>query len=228
MRKAYHEALDEIAEGLVDMTHLAASAMTRATTALLDADVRLADSVITADAEIDAMREALDLKSFDVIALQQPVATDLRVVVTSMRMSSDIERMGDLARHVAKVARLRYPESAVPAELRGTFREMGQVAERIVEKAGSVIARRDVEAARELARDDDAMDELHRQLFASVTRPDWPHGTEAAVDITLLGRYYERFADHAVSIAERVVWIVTGEWTPESESDHEDAEDASS
>lgn len=226
MRKAYHEALDEIAEGLVDMTHLAASAMTRATTALLDADVRLADSVITADAEIDARREALDLKSFDVIALQQPVATDLRVVVTSMRMSSDIERMGDLARHVAKVARLRYPDSAVPAELRGTFREMGQVAERIVEKAGSVIAARDVDAARELARDDDAMDELHRQLFARVTDPQWPHGTEAAVDITLLGRYYERFADHAVSIAERVVWIVTGEWTPESESDHEDAEDA--
>jgi phosphate transport system protein len=225
MRKAYHEALDEIAEGLVDMTHLAASAMTRATTALLDADVRLADSVITADAEIDARREALDLKSFDVIALQQPVATDLRVVVTSMRMSSDIERMGDLARHVAKVARLRYPDSAVPAELRGTFREMGQVAERIVEKAGSVIAARDVDAARELARDDDAMDELHRQLFARVTDPSWPHGTEAAVDITLLGRYYERFADHAVSIAERVVWIVTGEWTPESESDHEDAED---
>ena len=226
MRKAYHEALDELAEDLVDMTHLAASAMTRATTALLDADVRLADSVITADAEIDALREALDLKSFDVIALQQPVATDLRVVVTSMRMSSDIERMGDLARHVAKVARLRYPDSAVPAELRGTFREMGQVAERIVEKAGSVIAARDVDAARELARDDDAMDELHRQLFERVTDPDWPYGTEAAVDITLLGRYYERFADHAVSIAERVVWIVTGEWTPESESDHEDAEDA--
>ncbi len=226
MRKAYHEALDEIADGLVEMTHLAASAMTRATTALLDADVRLADSVITADAEIDARREQLDLKSFDVIALQQPVATDLRIVVTSMRMSSDIERMGDLARHVAKVARLRYPESAVPAELRGTFREMGQVAERIVEKTGSIIAARDVDAAREIARDDDAMDELHRQLFTRVTSGDWPHGTEAAVDITLLGRYYERFADHAVSIAERVIWIVTGEWSPESESDHEDAEDA--
>ena len=132
-----------------------------------------------------------------------------------------------LARHVAKVARLRYPESAVPPELRGTFREMGQVAERIVEKAGSVIARRDVEAARELARDDDAMDELHRQLFASVTRPDWPHGTEAAVDITLLGRYYERFADHAVSVGHRVIWLVTGELDPRSEASHEDVEDGS-
>ncbi|HEX6916470.1 MAG TPA: phosphate signaling complex protein PhoU [Phycicoccus sp.] len=226
MRKAYHEELDRIAESLVEMTHLAASAMTRATTALLDADIHLADSVITADAELDARREALDLMSFDLLALQQPVATDLRVVVTSMRMSSDIERMGDLARHVAKVARLRYPESAVPPELRSTFREMGQVAERIVEKAGSVIAARDVEAAREIARDDDAMDELHRHLFATVTSGAWPHGTEMAVDITLLGRYYERFADHAVSVAERVVWIVTGEWGPDTEGSHEDTEDA--
>ncbi|NHA66652.1 phosphate signaling complex protein PhoU [Phycicoccus flavus] len=225
MRKAYHEELDRIAESLVEMTHLAASAMSRATTALLDADVHLADSVITADAEIDSRRERIDLLSFDLLALQQPVATDLRVVVTSMRMSSDIERMGDLARHVAKVARLRYPESAVPAELRSTFREMGQVAELIVEKTGSVIAGRDIAAAREIEADDDAMDRLHRHLFEHVTSSEWPHDTETAVDITLLGRYYERFADHAVSVAERVVWIVTGEWGNEANGSHEDAED---
>ena len=115
MRKAFHEELDRVTEGLVEMTRLASSAMSRATTALLDADVQLAESVIGADAAIDALREELDLLSFDLLALQQPVATDLRMVVTSMRMSSDIERMGDLARHVAKVARLRYPNSAVPA-----------------------------------------------------------------------------------------------------------------
>jgi len=163
--------------------------------------------------------------SFDLLARQQPVATDLRVIVTSMRMSSDIERMGDLARHVAKVARLRYPESAVPAELRSTILQMGQVAERIVEKAGSVIAARDVEAAQQIERDDDAMDDLHRELFARVTDSSWQHGTEAAVDITLLGRYYERFADHAVSVAHRVIWLVTGEFDPESERSHEDVED---
>ena len=142
MRKAFHEELQRVAETLVEMTHLASSAMSRATTALLDADIHLADSVIAADAEIDARRAELDLMSFDLLARQQPVATDLRVIVTSMRMSSDIERMGDLARHVAKVARLRYPASAVPAELRSTILQMGQVAERIVEKAGSVIAAR--------------------------------------------------------------------------------------
>jgi phosphate transport system protein len=200
--------------------------MGRATTALLDADVQLADSVIAADAEIDARRAQLDLMSFDLLARQQPVATDLRVIVTSMRMSSDIERMGDLARHVAKVARLRYPASAVPAELRATVLQMGQVAQQIVEKAGSVIAARDVEAAHQIERDDDAMDDLHRELISRVTDGSWRHGTEAAVDITLLARYYERFADHAVSVAHRVIWLVTGEFDPASEGSHEDAEEA--
>ena len=214
MRDAFHEDLDSISDQLVEMTRLAGSAMNRATTALLDADIHLAESVIAADEQIDGLRKELDDRSIDLLARQQPVATDLRVIVTSMRMSSDIERMGDLARHVAKVARLRYPASAVPAELRATILQMGQVAERIVEKAGSVIAARDVEAAHQIERDDDAMDDLHRELFARVTDPGWEHGTEAAVDITLLGRYYERFADHAVSVARRVVYLVTGERTP--------------
>ncbi|HZB68148.1 MAG TPA: phosphate signaling complex protein PhoU [Ornithinibacter sp.] len=226
MRKAFHEELERVAQTLVEMTRMASSAMTRATTALLDADIHLADSVIAADAEIDARRAQLDLMSFDLLARQQPVATDLRVIVTSMRMSADLERMGDLARHVAKVARLRYPASAVPAELRGTILQMGQVAERIVEKAGSVIAARDVVAAQQVERDDDAMDDLHRELVSAVTGGPWEHGTEAAVDMVLLARYYERFADHAVSVAHRVVWLVTGEFDPESERSHEDAEDA--
>lgn len=228
MRKAFHEELDKVPETLVEMTHLAASAMGRATTALLDADIQLADSVIAADAEIDARRAQLDLLSFDLLALQQPVATDLRVIVTSMRMSSDIERMGDLARHVAKVARLRYPASAVPAELRSTILQMGQVAQQIVEKAGSVIAARDVEAAHQIERDDDAMDDLHRELISLVSDGSWRHGTEAAVDMTLLARYYERFADHAVSVAHRVIWLVTGEFDPASEGSHEDAEEGAS
>ena len=133
--------------------------------------------------------------------------------------------MGDLARHVAKVARLRYPASAVPAELRGTILQMGQVAERLVEKTGSVIAARDVVAAQQVEGDDDEMDDLHRELVTEVTGGPWEYGTEAAVDVVLLARYYERFADHAVSVAHRVVWLVTGEFDPESEGSHEDAED---
>lgn len=213
MRDAFHEDLDRITDELVEMTRLAGSAMSRATTALLDADVTLAESVIAADEQIDLLRAQLDDRAVDLLARQQPVATDLRIVVTAMHMASDLERMGDLARHIAKVARLRYPDSAVPPEIRGTVVEMGQVATRIVSKAGSIIAAKDVEAAATLSEDDDAMDALHLRVFELLLGDHWPHSTAAAVDITLLARYYERFADHAVAVARRVVYLVTGDWS---------------
>ena len=122
----------------------------------------------------------------------------------------------------AEVARIM----ELDGQVRATILQMGQVAERIVEKAGSVIAARDVEAAHQIERDDDAMDDLHRELFARVTDGNWQYGTEAAVDITLLGRYYERFADHAVSVGHRVIWLVTGDVDPASEQSHEDVEDS--
>ena len=149
MRDAFHDDLDKITDQLVEMTRLAGSAVSRATTALLDADVHLAETVIAADDDLDAIRTELDALSIDLLARQQPVATDLRIVVTSMRMSSDLERMGDLARHIAKVARLRYPDSAVPPALSAHILQMGQIAERIVAKAGSVIASMDTTAALE-------------------------------------------------------------------------------
>jgi phosphate transport system protein len=139
------------------------------------------------------------------------VATDLRTVVTTLRMITDMERMGDLARHIAKVARMRFPTSAVPPELRDTIRDMGSVAGQIVAKAAAVIATQDAERAVELESDDDVMDALHRRLFTALLSDDWQHGVEPAIDITLIGRYYERFADHAVALARRVVYLVTGE-----------------
>ncbi len=213
MRDAFHEDLDRITDELVEMTRLTGSAMSRATMALLDADLAIAESVIAADEQIDAIRADLDDHAISLLARQQPVATDLRIVVTAMHMASDLERMGDLARHIAKVARLRYPNSAVPPEIRSTVVEMDQVATRIVAKAGSIIAAKDVEAAETLHKDDDAMDALHLRVFELLLGDHWPHGTAAAVDITLLARYYERFADHAVAVARRVVFLVTGEWT---------------
>lgn len=222
MRKSFHEDLDKISDQLVEMTRLAGSAMARATAALLDADLHLADSVIAADEEIDALRRELDDRSIDLLARQQPVATDLRMVVTAMRMSSDLERMGDLARHVAKVARLRYPNSAIPPVMHSTVLEMGQVAARIVAKTGSVIAGKDLETARAIERDDDEMDRLHREIFKMLVDGKWTAGTEAAVDATLVSRYYERFADHAVAVARRVIYLVTGEWQPDYALDNEE------
>ncbi|GAA2137455.1 phosphate signaling complex protein PhoU [Kitasatospora kazusensis] len=211
MRDAYHEELDSISDGLVEMARLVGSAMGRATTALLDADLALAESVIAADDKVNALHHELENRAITLLARQQPVATDLRIVVTSLRMSADLERCGDLARHVAKVARLRFPETAVPNDLHPIVLEMGQLAQRLVAKAGLVIATKNVDAALELERDDDAIDALHRELFSHLLDDRWQHGIETAVDVTLVGRYYERFADHAVSVAKRVVFLVTGE-----------------
>ena len=211
MRDAYHQELDALSEQLVEMTRLVRSAVNRASTALLDADLALAESVIQADDAVDAVRDDLDARAFDLLARQQPVAGDLRIIVATLRMTADLERMGDLARHVARMARRRFPESAVPPALRGTIVEMSQVAELLVTKVGSVIASQDVAAALELDRDDDEMDRLHRELFTALLDPALTHGTEAAIDLTLVGRYYERFADHAVDVAGRVVYLVTGQ-----------------
>lgn len=221
MRDAYHEELDAIGDGLVDMARLVGSAMGRATTAILDADLKLAESVIEADQKVDDAQRDLENSAIALLARQQPVATDLRIVVTSLRMTADLERCGDLAGHVAKVARLRYPDSAVPRDLHATILQMGQLAQRLMAKATEVLLTKDVELAMELEQDDDEMDTLHRALFRHLMDDRWKHGIETAVDVTLLGRYYERFADHAVSIARRVVYLVTGEHADEFEPEAE-------
>jgi phosphate transport system protein len=211
VRDQYHEDLDSITVSLVEITRLAGSAINRATQALLDADLQSAESVIAGDEAIDELYARIEADAFDLLARQQPVASDLRVIITSLRMVADIERMGDLALHIAKVARLRYPASAIPAELQATVLEMGQVSQRICAKCSSVIAGRDLTMAAELERDDDVMDALHRRLFSTLLDDGWHGGTERAIDVTLCGRYYERFCDHAVSVARRVVFLVTGE-----------------
>ncbi len=211
MRDAYHHELDAVSDALVAMSELVGSGMSRATTALLEADLRLAESVISADEQIDALYRETETRAFDLLARQQPVASDLRTLVTSLRMGADLERMGDHALHVAKIARRRYPTSAVPTELRPTILQMGRVADDMVAKVGRAIAGRDVKLAAELERDDDVMDELDRQLFTVILDDSWRGGTEAAIDITQTSRYYERFADHAVSVARRVVYLVTGQ-----------------
>jgi len=211
MRDVFEGELKELTDQMIEMTRLVGTAIAQATSAVLDADLALAERVIEADRTLDALQIDLEEKAQVVLIRQQPVATDLRVVMTALRMSADLERMGDLAVHIAKLARMRYPNSAIPPELRGTIIRMGEVAEGIVAKAGSVIATRDMTTASELETDDDVMDSLHRGLFIALLSRDWPHGVEATVDVTLLSRYYERFADHAVSVEQRVVFLVTGE-----------------
>ena len=210
MRDAFHDDLDAISLSLVEMSQLANTAMVRATKAILEADLALAEEVISEDERIDNLHHDLDARTLTLLARQQPVAGDLRTIVTSIRMSSDIERMGDLAHHVAKLARMRYPACAIPPELVFIIQEMGEVAQRIMTKTTGIITSRDTLAAVELEKDDDAMDKLHRKLFEILLDDNWAHGIETAIDMTLIGRYYERYADHAVSVARRVYFLVTG------------------
>ena len=211
MRDAFGDQLDAIRDDLVVMSQLVQRAVNRATSALLDADASLAEDVISADAEIDAMVQKLEDQSFELLSLQNPVAGDLRMLVSSLRMVSELERMGDLAVHVAKIARLRTPERAVPTEVVPIISRMAAVAEVMVAKVEYIIANSDVRAAEELEMVDEEIDKLRRQSFRELLGSGWTYGVEPAVDIALLGRYYERYADHAVSIAKRVVFLVTGE-----------------
>lgn len=213
MRETFQDDLAQIGNQLVNLTNLAGSAISRSTTALMDADIKLAESVIDGDQAIDEVRREIEVQAFDLLARQQPVATDLRIVVTALQMAMDLERMGDLAAHIAKVARMRYPNSALPQSVRPVILEMAQTAARNVAKAGTTIASHDAERAHELETDDDSVDALHRELFRILLDESWDSGIEAAIDVTLLGRYYERFSDHAVSVARRVIYIVTGERT---------------
>jgi phosphate transport system protein len=211
MREFYRHQLDAIIGDLVEMTRRVHTATDRATEALLTADASTAEEVIGADAEIDRAREEIEERSFELLALQQPVASDLRMLVAALRIVADLERMGDLAVHVAKVTRLRYPDHAVPPDIEPTIRSMAQAAVRMVDAAADVIDNRDVEAAQALESEDEEMDRLRRSIFTQLLSDRWEAGIEPAIDAALLGRYYERIADHAVSMGRRVVYLVTGE-----------------
>jgi len=211
MREAFHEQLDSIFADLAQMCGLVQDQVRDATQALLAGDVDIAEAVIGADAEVDRARERIEDTAFALLSLQQPVAGDLRTVVSALRMVSELERMGDLSVHVAKIARLRTPDVAVPDAVLPTMEQMAAVAQDMVTRVRRIIADKDVEAAIQLGRDDEVMDQLRRRSFAVVLSDDWTGGVEPAVDVALLGRYYERIADHAVSVANRVVFVVTGE-----------------
>ena len=211
IRSAYQDELDSVSQSLVDLTNMVTASVVKASKAVQSADLALAEEVIAADLNIDDFQHELDARIIDIIARQQPVASDLRALVTAMRMSADLERMGDLAHHIAKVARLRHPERAIPDSCLLTFTEMGHVAEKLSLMVASVITTRDTNMALQVEKDDDEMDDLHKKAISTIVSQSNGLSVETAIDLTLLGRYYERYADHAVSVTRRVVTIVTGE-----------------
>lgn len=211
MREDTSNKLETVTTKLVQMSELVGEAIAKATSALLTDDLTLAEQVISGDEAINHLNSEVEELCFRVAALEAPMATDLRMVMGGIRMATSLERMGDLAEHIAKQVRFRYPSPSIPADLQSTFQEMGDAASKIVAEAGRVIQSRDTSLADRMNQYDDTLDRLHRDLFTAVLSDSWSHGVEAAIDVTLLSRFYERFGDHAVSLGRRVIYIVTGE-----------------
>lgn len=217
MRETYHVNLESVVTDLVSMSDHVRDAVKGATKALIDADIQLAEKVISDDVQLDELHDDIEVRCFSLLARQSPVAGELRQIVAALRMLADLGRMGDLAAHVAKIARLRYPNRAVPEPLVDNFKQMAQIAEAMVVTAGHTLRDRNVDDARQLADSDQEMDELRKNQFRLLLGDEWSHGVEAAVDVALLGRYYERIADHAVAMGRRVIYVVTG-IAPEGEN----------
>ncbi len=215
MREVFQQELHEVQSRLVEISKLVTISIENATNAFGNSDVVLAEQVIDEDARIDELALGLDELAIQILARQQPVARDLRVVVSALRISASLERMGDMSEHIAQLARYRFPDKAVPKGLRSTFRDMGELDVQISRKLTALLETQDVALVEEIRNLDDEIDNLHLRVFDKVLGETWKGDTVGTVDATLASRYHERFADHAVSISKKVIYLSTGDWAPE-------------
>lgn len=222
MREVFHQSLEDVQNRLVEIADLVTIAIDRATRAFGTSDVALAEEVIEADAIIDEKAVELDELAIEILARQQPVARDLRIVVTALRVSASLERMGDMAEHIAQLARSRFPERAIPKGLKSTFTRMGELDVEVARKLAELLRTQDLRIAEAIRDADDDIDELHVSVFEKVLGDSWKGEATATVDATLASRYHERFADHAVSVAKKVIYLATGDWAgADDEVEHE-------
>ncbi len=218
MREVFHQSLEDVQSGLVQIADLVTIAIDKATRAFATGNVALAEEVIADDQLIDELAVTLDEQAIEILARQQPVARDLRIVVTALRVSASLERMGDMAEHIAQLARLRFPERAVPKGLKSTFTKMGERDVEIARALTDLLRTQDLRLADAIRNADDDVDELHARVFEKVLSDSWKGEAGATVDATLASRYHERFADHAVSVAKKVVYLATGDWAVDDET----------
>lgn len=211
MRTLFTAEMSELADDLVTMAKHVSSAIDRASEALLTQNVELAQAVIADDAKLDDLEETVDERCVLLIAQQQPVSLDLRTIIASLRISASLERMGDLAQHVAEAARRAYPDGAIPASHRDTFEAMAEAASKAATEIIGLLETRDLNVAAAIVSDDDKLDELHDAAYSGLLVDSYEGTTQETLDISLLSRYYERFGDHAVGVSRRIVYLVTGD-----------------
>jgi len=212
VRQVFQNELHEVQDRLVEISDSVATIMEKASAAFLGGDVAKADEAIALSESNEEKALALDELVIKILARQSPVARDLRILVSALRMSASLERMGALAGHIASIARYRFPGSAVPTSLRSTFEEMGALDIKLANKVTEVLRNTDVDLARAIQAEDERVDELHRHVFDVVLADDWKENAMFTVDVTLASRYFERFADHVVDISSKVSYLTTGEW----------------
>ena len=215
MREVFQQELREVQERLVEIAGLVAESIDKATRAFNESDVSLAEEVIADDDRIDQAAVELAELANTILARQQPVARDLRIVVSALRISASLERMGDMSTHISQLARYRFPDKVVPKSLRPTFAEMGRLDVEIARKLVELLRTEDVAIAEDIRNEDDKIDALHLSVFDKVLGEKWKGEAVDTVDATLASRYHERFADHAVSISKKVQYLATGDWVPE-------------
>ncbi|MGK3951071.1 phosphate signaling complex protein PhoU [Microbacterium sp. I2] len=218
MREVFHQSLEDVQGRLVEIAELVTVAIDKATRAFGTSDVALAEEVIEADAVIDEKAIALDELAIEILARQQPVARDLRIVVSALRMSASLERMGDIAEHIAQLTRMRFPERAIPKGLKSTFLKMGELDVEAARQLAELLRTQDGDLIDEIRNADDKLDELHVSVFEKVLSDSWQGEAAATVDATLASRYHERFGDHAVSVAKKVAYLSTGDWTTSTDA----------
>ena len=212
MRKLFQEDLQNLGEQLIEISSLVSTAMDRAYVSFESADVQLAEEVIAADTQIDRLQVELDEKAIDLLALQGPVASDLRMIVGALRMSTSLERMGDLARHIAQLVRLRYPDQVAPAQLRPTYEKMAEHSFAVADRVTKLLKTREMDLVHEITALNEQINELHAGIFTVIATDEWDASAATTADCVLTSRFFERFGDHGVAVAKKVEYLVTGEW----------------
>ncbi len=211
MRTIFTAELSQLADDLVEMSEHVQVAIHRASDALAKKDLELAQSVIADDAKLDALENRVDERCVLLIAQQQPVGLDLRTLVTSLRISAGLERMGDLAQHVAEAARRAYPDSPIPTSHREIFTDMSAAACHVSDLLVELLKSRDLNVAARIVAEDDTLDDLHEKAYSSLLAKGYKGGTQETLNVALLARFFERFGDHAVNVSRRIVYLVTGD-----------------
>lgn len=210
MRTAYREHLDAFSHDLVVICDIVDTVMVKASEALLHTSLQAAEEALSLEEKVEDIARRCETRAVELLALEGPVARDLRQVVSSIYIVEDFRRMGALAMHIASTARRRHPQPVIPEDQRASFERFSQLVADMADQTRDLLREPDAQAAVALSKDDDAVDELHQRVMAGLTQGRWTGTVPQAVDATLIGRYYERYADHCVNVAARVIYLTTG------------------